>query len=237
MLVHLTAHKVRSEHLDRQALIYVRQSTLAQVRDNTGSTARQYDLGQRALDLGWPREHISVIDQDQGHSGASAVGRDGFQFLVAEVGLGHAGAVLSLEASRLARSCSDWYRLIEICAITGTLVIDEEGIYDPNQYNDRLLLGFKGTMSEAELHWLRNRLQGGKLEKAQKGQLRVRLPTGLVYDPAGQIVLDPDEQVQGAVRLLFELFDQCSSALAVVKHFDTHQLLFPTRFWGGERDG
>ena len=237
MLTHLTAHKVRPEHLDRQALIYVRQSTLAQVRDNTGSTARQYDLGQRALDLGWPREHISVIDQDQGHSGASAAGRDGFQFLVAEVGLGHAGAVLSLEASRLARSCSDWYRLIEICAITGTLVIDEEGIYDPNQYNDRLLLGFKGTMSEAELHWLRNRLQGGKLEKAQKGQLRVRLPTGLVYDPAGHIVLDPDEQVQGAVRLLFELFDQFNSALAVVKHFDTHQLLFPTRFWGGERDG
>jgi len=237
MLAHLTTHKVRPEHLDRQALIYVRQSTLVQVRDNTGSTARQYDLVQRALDLGWPREHIVVIDQDQGHSGASAAGRDGFQFLVAEVGLGHAGAVLSLEASRLARACSDWYRLIEICAITGTLVIDEEGIYDPNQYNDRLLLGFKGTMSEAELHWLRNRLQGGKLEKAQKGQLRFRLPTGLVYDPTGQSVLDPDEQVQGAVRLLFELFGQFSSALAVVKHFDTHQLLFPTRFWGGVRDG
>jgi DNA invertase Pin-like site-specific DNA recombinase len=127
-------------------LIYVRQSTLVQVRDNTGSTARQYDLVQRALDLGWPREHIVVIDQDQGHSGASAAGRDGFQFLVAEVGLGHAGAVLSLEASRLARACSDWYRLIEICAIAGTLVIDEEGLYDPNQYNDRLLLGFKGIL-------------------------------------------------------------------------------------------
>jgi DNA invertase Pin-like site-specific DNA recombinase len=237
MLAHLAAPKVRPEHLDRQALIYVRQSTLIQVRDNTGSTARQYDLVQRALDLGWPREHIVVIDQDQGHSGVAASGRDGFQFLIAEVGLGRAGAVLSLEASRLARSCSDWYRLIEICALAGTLVIDEEGIYDPNQYNDRLLLGFKGTMSEAELHWLRNRLLGGKLEKAQKGQLHFRPPTGLVYDPTGQLVLDPDEQVQGAVRLLFDLFSQLSSALAVVKHFGTHRLLFPTRLWGGERDG
>src|SRR5207245_6054073 len=134
----------------------------------------------------WPRERVRVVDQDQGHSGASAAGRDGFQALVAEVGLGRAGAVLSLEASRLARSCSDWYRLLELCALTDTLVIDEDGVYDPGQYNDRLLLGFKGTMSEAELHWLRLRLLGGKLEKAQRGQLRQRLPAGLGYDPAGQ---------------------------------------------------
>ena len=237
MLSPLNAHKIRPDHLDRQAFIYVRQSTLIQVRDNTGSTARQYDLVQRALDLGWPREHIIVIDQDQGHSGASIAGRDGFQFLVSEVGLGHAGAVLSLEVSRLARSCSDWYRLIEICALSETLVVDEEGVYDPGQYNDRLLLGFKGTMSEAELHWLRSRLLGGKLEKAQKGQLHFRPPTGLCYDPAGQLVLDPDQQVQQAVRLIFDLFDQSSSALVVVKHFATHHLLFPTRGWGGLHNG
>ncbi len=233
MLSRPTPLKIRPEHLDRPAFIYVRQSTLVQVRDNTASTARQYDLVQRALDLGWPREHITVIDQDPGHSGASTVGRDGFQFLISEVGLGHAGAVLSLEASRLARSCSDWYRLIEICALADTLVIDEEGVYDPSQYNDRLLLGFKGTMSEAELHWLRSRLLGGKLEKAQKGQLRVRPPTGFIYDPVGQLVLDPDQQVQQTIRLALDWFDQSGSALAVVQHFATQHLLFPTRAWGG----
>jgi DNA invertase Pin-like site-specific DNA recombinase len=139
--------KIRPDHLDRQALIYIRQSTMIQVRDHTGSTTRQYDLQGRALALGWPQERIRVIDQDQGHSGASAVGRDGFQLLVAEVGLKHAGAVPCLEASRLARSCRDWYHLLEICALTDTLVIDEEGIYDPGQYNDRLLLGFKKPAS------------------------------------------------------------------------------------------
>jgi len=237
MLNPLNNPKIRPDHLDRQAFIYVRQSTLVQVRDNTASKARQYDLVQRAMHLGWPRERITVIDQDQGHSGASSVGRDGFQFLVSEVGLGRAGAVLSLEVSRLARSCSDWYRLIEICALSETLVVDEEGVYDPNQYNDRLLLGFKGTMSEAELHWLHSRLQGGKLEKAQKGQLRFRLPTGFSYDPLDQVILDPDEQVQQAVRLVFDLFDQLGAAMAVVQHFAAHGLLFPTRFWGGRRNG
>jgi len=158
MLARQTNLKIRPDHLDRQALIYIRQSTMMQVRDHTGSTTRQYDLTGRALALGWSQERIRVIDQDQGHSGASAVGRDGFQLLVAEVGLKHAGAVLCLEASRLARSGRDWYHLLEICALTETLVIDEEGVYDPGQYNDRLLLGFKGTMSEAELHWLRQRL-------------------------------------------------------------------------------
>jgi DNA invertase Pin-like site-specific DNA recombinase len=137
--------KIRPEHLDRRALIYVRQSSPMQVRNNIASTARQYDLAQYADRLGWPRERIQVIDQDQGHSGASALGRDGFQYLMAEVGLGRAGAVLSLEASRLARSCSDWYRLIEVCGLTNTLVIDEDGVYDPTQYNDRLLLGIKSS--------------------------------------------------------------------------------------------
>jgi DNA invertase Pin-like site-specific DNA recombinase len=219
--------KIQPDHLDRAALIYVRQSSLIQVRDNTASTMRQYDLVQRALSLGWPRERIHVIDQDQGHSGSSIIGRDGFQALVAEVGLKHCGAVLSLEVSRLARSCSDWYHLLEICALTDTLVIDEEGIYDPGHYNDRLLLGFKGTMSEAELHWLRQRLLGGKLTKAEQGELRFRLPIGLVYDPTGKVVLDPDEEVQAAVRLVFALFEQYGSALAVVKHFTAHHLRSP----------
>src|SRR5712691_1346078 len=200
--------KVRPDHLTRTAVIYVRQSTLLQVRENSGSTTRQYDLVKRAHDLGWEQAAIQVIDQDQGQSGSSTIGRDGFQLLVAEVGLGHVGAVLSLEVSRMARSCSYCYRLLEICSLTDTLVIDEEGVYDPGLYNDRLLLGFKGTMSEAELHWLRSRLQGGKLEKAQHGELRFRPPSGLVLDPLGRVVLDPDEEVQQAVRLVFSLFDQ-----------------------------
>ncbi|MGD8406262.1 MAG: recombinase family protein [Anaerolineales bacterium] len=237
MLSQISLQKIRPEHLEGRAFIYVRQSTLMQVRHNTTSTARQYDLVQRALDLGWERENVIVIDQDQGHSGATAVGRDGFQSLIAEVGLGHAGAVLSLEASRLARSNSGWYRLLEICALTDTLVVDEEGVYDPSQYNDRLLLGFKGTMSEAELHWLRQRLLGGKLEKASQGKLRFRLPAGYVYAETGQVVFDPDEQVQAAVGLVFALFDELGTACAVVKHFRIHKLLFPQRYWGGERDG
>jgi hypothetical protein len=165
MLTRPVPQKIRPDHLDRLAVIYVRQSTLFQVRENTGSTTRQYDLVKRAQDLGWTPKAIQVVDQDQGQSGSSSVGRDGFQWLVAEVGLGHVGAVLSLEVSRLARSCSDWYRLLEICALTDTLVVDDEGVYDPGAHNDRLLLGFKGSMSEAELHWLRQRLQGGKLSK------------------------------------------------------------------------
>lgn len=221
--------KLRPTHLARQALIYVRQSSLAQVRSHTASAARQYDLAQRARELGWPAAQIVVIDQDQGQSGASAAGRDGFQRLVAAVGLGQAGAVLSLEASRLARASSDWYRLLELCILTDTLVIDEDGIYDPGQYNDRLLLGFKGTMSEAELHWLRARLVGGQREKARQGRLRMKLPTGLTHDPAGAIVLDPDEAVQQALRLVFAVFATSRSARAVVQHFAAHGLRIPTR--------
>lgn len=235
MLNRAASQKIRPDHLDRLAVIYVRQSTLFQVRENTGSTTRQYDLVKRAADLGWTQASIQVVDQDQGQSGSSTIGRDGFQWLVAEVGLGHVGAVLSLEVSRLARSCSDWYRLLEICALTDTLVIDDEGVYDPGAHNDRLLLGFKGSMSEAELHWLKSRLQGGKMTKAEQGQLRFRLPIGLVYDPVGRIVLDPDEAVQEAVRLVFSLFEQSTSALAVVSAFARQHLRFPTRWWGGKR--
>ena len=235
MLAQQLPLKIRPDHLDRLAVIYIRQSTLFQVRVNTGSKMRQYDLVKRAQDLGWSSASIQVVDQDQGQSGSSSIGRDGFQWLVAQVGLGHVGAVLSLEVARLARSCSDWYRLLEICALTDTLVIDEEGVYDPGSHNDRLLLGFKGSMSEAELHWLRQRLQGGKVTKAEQGQLRFRLPIGLIYDPVGKIVLDPDEAVQEAVRLVFSLFEQFGSALAVVSYFAEQQLRFPTRWWGGKR--
>jgi len=209
---------MRPDHLARQALISIRQSTLRQVRPHTGSTTRQYDLVARARDLGWPQAHLRGIDQDQGASGATAQGRDGFQELVADVGRKRAGAVFCLEASRLARSCSDWSYLLEICALTDTLVLDDEGSYDPGQYNDRFLLGFMGTMSEAELHWLRQRLLGGKLAKARQGQLRMRLPVGLIYDPTGQGVLDPDDAVREAVRLVFDLCTQHGSALAVVTH-------------------
>jgi DNA invertase Pin-like site-specific DNA recombinase len=235
MLNRPSSQKIRPDHLDRLAVIYVRQSTLFQVRANTGSTTRQYDLVKRAQDLGWMPARIQVVDQDQGQSGASSIGRDGFQWLVAEVGLGHVGAVLSLEVSRLARSCSDWYRLLEICALTDTLVVDDEGVYDPGAHTDRLLLGFKGSMSEAELHWLRQRLQGGKMTKAEQGSLRFRLPIGLVYDAVGRIVLDPDEAVQEAVRLVFLLVEQYNSALAVVSACAKLHLRFPTRCWGGKR--
>jgi DNA invertase Pin-like site-specific DNA recombinase len=237
MAIPRSTPKIRPDHLDRQAFVYVRQSTLFQVREHTASTARQYDLVQRAQDLGWSRACITVLDQDQGRSGSSAADRDGFQLLIAQVGLGQAGAVLSLEASRLARSCSDWYRLLEICALTDTLVIDEDGVYDPSQYADRLLLGILGTMSEAELHWLRNRLLGGKLARAEQGELRMRPPVGLIFDTVGRLGLDPDEEVQQAVRLLFSLFEQTGSALAVVKHFARHRLLFPDRLWGKRHDG
>jgi DNA invertase Pin-like site-specific DNA recombinase len=194
--------KVTAEHLRRDVYLYVRQSTLRQVLHNTESTQRQYDLRGRAIALGWTAEQIIVIDTDQGHSGASASDRDGFQRLVAEVGMGRAGIVLGLEVSRLARNNTDWHRLLEICALAGTLILDEDGLYDPCNFNDRLLLGLKGTMSEAELHLLKARLRGGVLSKARRGELIQRLPVGLVYDPAGRVVLDPDAGVQQAVRRL-----------------------------------
>jgi len=230
-------HKLQPTHLARLALIYVRQSSLKQVQRNTGSTARQYDLATCARQLGWQPEQLVVIDQDQAQSGASSTQRTGFQDLVSEVGLGHAGAVLSLEASRLARSSSDWYRLLEICALTNTLVIDEEGIYDPGQYNDRLLLGFKGTMSEAELHWLRSRLLGGKLELARQGKLRLHPPTGFVHDVTGQLVKDPDEAIQAGIQQVFDCFADCRTARGVVLYFRKHNLLIPTRLWGTARAG
>jgi DNA invertase Pin-like site-specific DNA recombinase len=197
------SHKVNLRHLQRDAYLYVRQSTLRQVLENTESTERQYALRERAVSLGWPIERVITIDQDQGQSGASAADREGFQRLVTEVSLGRAGIVLGLEVSRLARNCSDWHRLLEICALTDTLILDEDGLYDPSHFNDRLLLGLKGTLSEAELHVLRARLRGGILNKAQRGELKNPLPVGLVYDPQDRVTLDPDRQVQHALNVFF----------------------------------
>jgi DNA invertase Pin-like site-specific DNA recombinase len=222
------ASKVLATHLRRTAYLYIRQSSLHQVLQNTESTKRQYALQERAVALGWPRDDIVVIDCDLGQSGA-AVDRAGFQQLVAEVGMGRAGIVLGLEVSRLARSSTDWHRLLEICALTDTLILDEDGIYDPGHFNDRLLLGLKGAMSEAELHVLHARLQGGMRHKAQRGELRLPLPTGFAYDPTDRIVLDPDQQVQETVRLFFATFRRTGSALATVRFFRTQSLAFPCR--------
>jgi DNA invertase Pin-like site-specific DNA recombinase len=231
------AQKVSAEHLARTAYLYVRQSTLRQVKDNTESTERQYALRQRAVQLGWPTEQIVVIDSDQGQSGASSTGREGFQRLVADVGLGQAGIVLGLEVSRLARNNADWHRLLEICALSGTLICDEDGLYDPADFNDRLLLGLKGTMSEAELHFIRARLQGGILSKARRGELPMPLPVGFLEDPAGKVALDPDAGVQRAIRHLFDTFARTGSARAVVQTFNRDGLLFPARVRFGERKG
>lgn len=229
--------KVTARHLARQAYLYVRQSTLRQVMENTESTERQYALRQRAIALGWPADQIVVIDCDLGQSGASAADRTGFQRLVAEVGLGRAGIVMGLEVSRLARNCSDWHRLLEICALTDTLILDEDGLYEPGHFNDRLLLGLKGTMSEAELHLLRARLRGGIINKARRGELEVPLPIGFVTDPAGKVVLDPDRQVQHAVRTLFDSFRRTGSATATVRFFRDQGLRFPRRAVAGPSKG
>lgn len=229
--------KVTHEHLRRDAYLYVRQSSLKQVLSNTESATRQYALRGRAVALGWAESQIIVIDTDQGQSGASAADREGFQRLVAEVGMGRAGIVLGLEVSRLARNNTDWHRLLEICALTGTLICDEDGLYDPADFNDRLLLGLKGTMSEAELHFLKARLRGGQLSKARRGALIMPLPVGLVRDGAGAVVLDPDASVQGAVRRVFDMFEATGSACAVVKAFTADGLLFPRRLATGPRKG
>lgn len=182
------------QHLERDAYLYVRQSTARQVLENTESTQRQYALRDRAVALGWPLERIHVLDCDLGKSGSQSAGRDGFQKLVGEVALGKAGLVMGLEVSRLARNSADWHRLIELCSLAGALILDEDGIYDPANFNDRLLLGLKGTMSEAELHFLKARMRGGMLNKARRGELQMRPPIGLVYRDDGVLVLDPEQR-------------------------------------------
>ena len=227
------AMKVGADHLRRDAFLYVRQSSLRQVFENTESTKRQYALRDRAAALGWPIERIHVIDSDLGLSGAQAAGRDGFQQLVTEVAMGHAGIVLGLEVSRLARNNADWHRLLELAALSHTLICDEDGVYDPAHFNDRLLLGLKGTMSEAELHVLKSRLQGGILNKARRGELEIALPVGLVYGPTGCVCLDPDRQIQDTVRLLFNTFRETGSACAVLRRMRAQHILFPRRIARG----
>jgi DNA invertase Pin-like site-specific DNA recombinase len=229
--------KVSAAHLKRDGYLYIRQSTLHQVLQNTESTQRQYALREKAVSLGWPVERVHVIDCDLAHSGASAVDRAGFQQLVSEVSLGHAGLVLGLEVSRLARNSADWQRLLELCALTDTLILDEDGLYDCNDFNDRLLLGLKGTMSEAELHFLRARLRGGILSKARRGELTCSLPVGLVYSPSRQVQLDPDQQVQQAIRLLFETFRRTGSAYATMVRFHKEGWHFPRRIRSGLHQG
>jgi DNA invertase Pin-like site-specific DNA recombinase/predicted DNA-binding transcriptional regulator AlpA len=222
------SHKIAASHLQRTAVVYVRQSSSSQVEHNRESTQRQYALAQRALTLGWHEQQVSVVDEDLGLSGASVAHRGGFARMTAEVALGHVGIILGLEVSRLARNNSDWYRLLDLCSMTDTLIGDADGVYNPAFFNDRLLLGLKGTMSEAELHILRARLDGGIRNKAARGELRRGLPTGLVWGEAdGEVRLHPDEAVVGAIRAVFARFSEFGSARRVWLWFRSEDLSFP----------
>jgi DNA invertase Pin-like site-specific DNA recombinase len=229
--------KIAEHHRSRPAYIYLRQSTPSQVRHHQESTERQYALREKALELGWSESLIHTLDRDLGKTGTEMARREDFKTLVAEVSMGQVGAVFALEVSRLARSNLDWHRLLELCALTETLVIDEDGCYDPADFNDGLLLGLKGAMAQAELHFLHARLQGGKLNKAKKGELRFPVPVGLCYDEQGRVILDPDEEVQGAVSLVFRLFRETGSAFGVMQRFAESALRFPKRSYGGAWDG
>ena len=222
--------KIRPTHLGRRAVVYLRQSTLRQVHENVESTARQYHLQQRAIELGWPADAVQVVDEDLGQSGTTTHGREGFRRLGEDVAHGRVGAIFALEASRFARSSADWYKLLEICGLADVLIADEQAVYAPRDPNDRLVLGLKGQMSEAELYWMRLRLQGGKMNKARRGDLFLQPPTGYQWDAAAnRLRLDPDEQVQRAIRLLFERFRIDSSAHAVVTWFVRNGLRLPAR--------
>lgn len=234
----LSHDKVRPEHRARKAYLYIRQSTPRQVVENRESTQRQYALQERAVALGWDRQQIVVIDKDLGQSGTSAADREGFQKLVTEVSMGRVGIVLGLEVSRLARNSSDWHRLIELCSLMNTLILDEDGVYDPGQFNDRLVLGLKGTLSEAEIHVLRSRMRGGILNKAKRGELVIPLPVGFLYDEKRTVVLDPDQQVQESIRQLFAGFKRTGSVTETVREFQAKNYSFPVRSgkgpWPGE---
>jgi DNA invertase Pin-like site-specific DNA recombinase len=208
--------KVSPRHRDRLAAVYVRQSTAQQVQDHQESTRLQYGLAERAVGLGWAPSRVLVIDDDLGHSASGADARPGFQRLASEVGLDHVGIVLGIEMSRLARSGREWHQLLELCALSGTLLGDLDGVYDPAEHNDRLLLGLKGTISEAELHLIKQRMWTGRLAKARRGELAVPLPSGFVRRPSGEVALDPDEQVQAVVRLVFDLFDRLGTVNGVL---------------------
>jgi DNA invertase Pin-like site-specific DNA recombinase len=229
--------KVQVHHLDRLAVVYVRQSSPQQVLIHRESAALQYDLKRRAVAWGWPTDRVLVIDEDQGHSASSAEGRRGFQRLLAEVGLDHVGLVLGIEMSRLARSCKDWHQLLELCAVFGCLLADQDGVYDPQEYNDRLLLGLKGTLSEAELHILRQRMNQGRLNKARRGELFNHPPIGYIRLITGELALDPDQQVQAVVRLIFEQFPRLGTINAVLKYLVRHRIDLPVRPTSGPQRG
>src|SRR5262252_11056707 len=231
------SEKLTVRHLERLAVVYVRQSTMQQVLDHQESTRLQYGLVQRAMTLGWSEARVLVIDEDLGQSGATAEGRQGFQRLVAEVGLDHVGLVLGVEMSRLARSSKDWHQLLETCALFGTLIADLDGIYDPSQYNDRLLLGLKGTMSEAELHLLKQRMYQGTLQKASRGALHFALPVGYVHNASGEVGYDPDEQVQHVVRLILRKFDELGTLHALLRYLVPHDIQLGVRLREGPVKG
>lgn len=220
----LFATKILDRHLDRQAVVYVRQSTAQQVLEHRESTRLQYALVEKAKQFGWAGERIVVIDDDQGITASSAEGRMGFQKLLAEISLNHVGIVFGIEMSRLARSCKDWHQLLELCALFYTLLADQDGIYDPINYNDRLLLGLKGTMSEAELHILQSRMRQGRWNKARRGELFNHVPTGYILTPNKEIAIDPDEQVQSIVKLGFEKFSEFKTVNRVLQYFSRNNL-------------
>src|SRR5271166_940853 len=232
-----TPEKITRQHQERLAIIYIRQSTPQQVERNQESTKLQYALVDRAFQFGWARETIVTIDDDLGRSGSTIEGRLGFQRLVAEVGLGHVGLVLGVEMSRLARSCRDWHQLLEICALFDTLIADVDGVYDPANYNDRLLLGLKGTMSEAELHILKARMLAGRNAKARRGELNKPLPMGYLRRPSGEVAFDPDEQAQGVIRLVFELFQRLRTVSGVLRYLVENDIKMPVRTPGGPAKG
>src|SRR5262245_38655077 len=229
--------KLKPWHRDRTAIVYVRQSTPQQVAEHQESTARQYALADRAVLLGWPRSQVYVIDDDLGKSGQSIEGRPGFQRLLAEVALDRVGLILGLEMSRLARSCKDWHQLLELCGRFRVLLADADGVYDPNEYADRLMLGLTGMMSEAELHVLKGRMHQGKLNKARRGELVVSVPLGYLKHPSGQVTLDPDEQVQHIVRMIFELFDQKGTVHGVLRYLLANGIKLPVRSKAGTDRG
>jgi excisionase family DNA binding protein len=233
----LLSDKVRPRHRERLAIVYVRQSTLRQVQQHGESTRLQYALADRARQLGWHPGQVAVIDDDLGRSAASALDRPGFQRLVAEVGLGRVGLVLGIEVSRLARSCRDWHQLLEICALFDTLIADADGLYDPGTYNDRLLLGLKGTMSEAELHIMKGRMLEGRRAKATRGELVIGLPRGYVQRPSGEVALDPDEGVRSVIRLVFDVFERRRSARGVLTYLVEHDIGLPDRVRSGPCKG
>ncbi len=233
----LPSPKIRTWHLQRKAIVYIRQSTPQQVLDHRESTDRQYGLVHRAAALGWPQDSVEVVDEDQGRSGQTAEGRLGFQYLLAEISLDHVGIIFGLEMSRLARSNKDWHQLLELCAIFRTLLADQDGLYDPTDYNDRLLLGLKGTMSEAELHVLRSRMYQGLLNKARRGEVFNHPPAGYIKLPTGAFALDPDEQVQSVIRLLFDQFERHSSINGLLQYLVGHHIRMPIRPHHGPNRG